>query len=74
MARWADESEKASTVVSLFAPLGATGTIACADRIDDNGATSPRKEHVNMDVGPVLYILIIILVILAIIYLFQRTR
>jgi len=27
-----------------------------------------------MDVGPVLYILIIILVILAIVYLFQRTR
>jgi len=27
-----------------------------------------------MDVGPVLYILIIILVILAIVYLFQRMR
>lgn len=27
-----------------------------------------------MNVGPVLYILIIILVILAIVYLFQRTR
>jgi len=27
-----------------------------------------------MNVGPVLYVLIIILVILAIVYLFQRTR
>jgi len=27
-----------------------------------------------MDVGPVLYILVIVLVILAIIYLFQRMR
>jgi hypothetical protein len=74
MARKAVESEKAPTVVSLLAPHGATGTIDCAISIDDNGATSPRKEQVNMDVGPVLYILIIILVILAIIYLFQRTR
>jgi hypothetical protein len=32
------------------------------------------RKDVIMDVGPVLYILIIILVILAIVYLFQRTR
>lgn len=34
----------------------------------------PGPRRAIMNVGPVLYVLIIILVVLAIIYLFQRTR
>jgi hypothetical protein len=32
------------------------------------------ERKLPMDVGPVLYILIIVLVVLAILYLFQRVR
>lgn len=44
-------------------------------RLLDTRTTHCRiGEDLAVNVGPVLYVLIIILVVLAIIYLFQRTR
>jgi len=47
----------------------------CAGERDGlTGDISHLRGGHDMDVGPILYILIIILVILAIVYLFQRMR